>query len=422
MNERILILSGIQLSTNPRVVKEADTLAEAGYDVEVVGSLLEPSLASRDRHLYEDRKWKYTVLANAASVSIAGRFKWQWSRARFRFWRSAGRGRFVNPRQLGYVAPELLRYALDNPADLVILHVEQALWAGVHLLERGRKVAVDVEDWYSENLVGDDRFMADALRKWERRVLPNASYVTTTSHALANALADAYGCRIPEVIYNAFRFAERDSIDGETRDRKDRGVPSIFWFSQVVGPGRGLETLFDAASMLDMPVELHIRGKVSDVYRNSLIARLPENLRSRAFFHPQVPHHQLISRTAEHDIGLASEIADCRSRLLTVTNKLPFYLLAGVPVLASDTAGQREVAEQATGAVTLFEAGDAKDLARALRGLLADRAKLGSAREAALAAAERTFSWEKSAPVLLEQVRRALDQPRKGANVAGTIA
>jgi len=49
----------------------------------------------------------------------------------------------------------------------------------------------------------------------------------------------------------------------------------------------------------------------------------------------------LLSRIAEHDIGFAGEMPHCRSRDLTVTNKILQYLLAGLAVVASGTAGQR---------------------------------------------------------------------------------
>jgi hypothetical protein len=39
---KINIISGIQLSNNPRVVKEADALTEAGHEVEVFSSILNP--------------------------------------------------------------------------------------------------------------------------------------------------------------------------------------------------------------------------------------------------------------------------------------------------------------------------------------------------------------------------------------------
>jgi len=77
-------------------------------------------------------------------------------------------------------------------------------------------------------------------------------------------------------------------------------------------------------------------------------------------------------------------------------------------VVASATAGQREVAVQAPGAVTLYEPGNARSLAAALDDLLQSPEKLASAKLAALQAAQQTFSWEKQEPVLRDAVSAAL--------------
>src|ERR1700686_4055206 len=50
-NKKIVILIGTHLCTNPRVIKEAETLAKAGYNVTVLGSWLDGSLKERDRTL-----------------------------------------------------------------------------------------------------------------------------------------------------------------------------------------------------------------------------------------------------------------------------------------------------------------------------------------------------------------------------------
>lgn len=419
MTPRIAILSGIQLSTNPRVVKEADTLTDAGYDVEVVGAMLDPTMRERDQELLREKSWVYTELVNAGSGQWREQLKWVAVRTRMRFWREAQlRFGIGNPRQLGYVAPEMLRFALAHPADLTIVHLPQALPVGAELIRRGNIVGVDMEDWYSEDLLPSDRraLSVEDLRRWEGIVLRGAEYATTTSHSLSEALATAYDCLPPAVVYNSFPWRERESIDHERRDRADTSLPSLCWFSQVGGPGRGLETLMDALSDVETQFEIHLRGSFSTEYKSSLLARAPDSWRERIYFHAQVSHAKLISRLAEHDIGLAGEIPYCGSRALTITNKMLQYILAGIPVLASDTAGQMEVAEIAKGAVFPFAAGEPADMAVALNRLLGNPAALTRARENALNAAENFFCWERSAPVLLEQVARALAERPKFDN------
>jgi glycosyltransferase involved in cell wall biosynthesis len=409
---RILVLSGIQLCTNPRVVKEADTLAEAGYEVEVVGATLEPQLSARDQALYKDKQWKYTVLFDAGSPALRDRVRSLAARARTRFWGEVfAISGITNPRQLGLLGPEMLKYALSKHFDLHVVHNPETLWVGVELLRRGRRVAIDVEDWYSEDLLPEDRrrYPVAAIRQWEAALLEDAAYATTTSKALSQALSYTYDCSPPAVMYNSFAWSDRNLIDGRVLDRVDSSIPSLCWFSQVTGAGRGLETLMDSLTRVNVQFEIHIRGTIRESYRQSLMARVPADWRTRIHFHPQVPERQLISRIAEHDVGLAAEIPFCRNKELTVSNKLPFYLLAGLAIVASDTPGQREVADIADGAVDLFSAGDASSLASALNRVFSNPDRLRKSRQRSLFWAERVFCWERSAPVLIEQVQRALD-------------
>jgi glycosyltransferase involved in cell wall biosynthesis len=407
---RILILSGIQLSTNPRVSKEASALAEAGYDVEVVGATLRSELADRDSQIVAGQLWKYTTLANASSNALRDRLDWQWLRGRRRLWREAARFGVESAKQVSYTAPEMLQYALSKRADLTIVHNPAGVWVGTELVRRGYRIGVDVEDWYSEDL--DDEsgsgYPVRSLRRWEGEALRGAAYATAPSETMAKALAQAYQCPKPAVVYNAFSRRERETIDRIFKDRVDRAIPSICWFSQVLGPGRGLETLMDSLQFCTVDFEIHLRGTAASEYRESLVNRAPENWRNRIRFHPQAPHTDLCSRIAEHDIGLALEIQTPVSHDLTISNKLLFYLLAGLPVVASETQGQLEAAEKAKGAIWTFPVNSPLGLASRLNEILADAARVANAKASATAAGAGIFSWEQSARVLLRRVAEAI--------------
>jgi glycosyltransferase involved in cell wall biosynthesis len=138
---------------------------------------------------------------------------------------------------------------------------------------------------------------------------------------------------------------------------------------------------------------------------------VPEVWRGRIKVHGLVSNAELLSRIAEHDIGFAGETPHIRNKDLTISNKILYYLLAGLAVLASETAGQREVATHATGGVFLYPSGDASALAARLDELLESADALRQAKAAALGAAERTFCWERQEQALLESIKRALGPP-----------
>jgi glycosyltransferase involved in cell wall biosynthesis len=386
-------------------MKSAGALALHGYSVEVLGAWIDPALKARDVALLSRVPFKFTPTIDVTVDRLA----WGICRAR----RRAGqmiRGFAENRWQLGYAYPELRREAFRRDADLFISHSEQALAVAVDLLRSGRRAGVDMEDWFSEDLLPEMRKErpVSLLRDLEREILTGGAYASCPSRAMSAALIHEYGSQRASVIYNAFEWDERLSLDGEQRDRSNRELPSIHWYSQTLGPGRGLEDLLAAVPLLDRKVEVHFRGEPTAGFERWIRSRMPNALRDRIFLHPIVSNCELLSRIAEHDIGFAGEMLYCRNRDLTVTNKILHFLLGGLAIVASDTAGQREVAEQAPGAVALYPSGNPEALANRLNELLGSPAALARAKSAALKAAEQTFCWKVQEETLMKSIGRAL--------------
>jgi hypothetical protein len=406
---RVVILTGNHLCNNPRVIKEAGTLARAGYDVTVLGAWLDRALKDRDQKIIQSAPFAFVPVLDftvSKAVRLFARARSKMAHVLHRYVHAENRW------QLGYAYSALRRAAFARAADLYIAHSEQALAVALDLLRAGRTVAVDFEDWFSEDLLPQARAGRPLamLRSLECELLTRTSYASCPSRAMSLVLARERACDPPRAIYNAFAWADRALIDGERRDRRGACPRSIHWFSQTLGPGRGLEDLLAALPHLDERAEIHLRGAPAAGFEAWLRSHVPEQWRELVFVHPVVHNHELLSRIAEHDIGFAGEMKYCRSRDLTVTNKILYFLLAGLAVVASDTAGHREVAEQAAGAVWLYPPGNAPALAASLNSLLRSSDRLERSKHAALAAAQKALCWERQEPVLLEAVGSALRQ------------
>lgn len=417
METNIVIVTGNHLCNNPRVIKEGTTLANAGYTVTVIGAWFDGGLKTRDLEMQKSLPFSFKPAIDTTENML----RQLRLRASVKVGAIAHRiARFESRSQLGY-AYRNLRAESRQPANLYIAHSETAMAAAMDLLHDGCLVGIDVEDWFSEDLPQEARTHRPVrlLRNLERKLLTLGGYSSCPSRAMSEALAREFGCPQPTIIYNAFPWSDRECMDGLFKDRRERRLPSIHWFSQTLGHGRGLEDLIAALPLLKRAAEIHLRGKPASGFENWLADLVPEAWHGRIKIHGLVPNAELLSRIAEHDIGFAGETPLIRSRDLTVTNKILYYLLAGLAVVASETAGQREVAEQAPDGVFLYPFGDPPALAARLDALLGSGDALGHAKSAALAAAERTFCWERQEQGLLESIHRALSPPTKAINPTG---
>ncbi len=408
---RIAILSGSSLSHNPRVLKAAGTLASAGHDVAVLGAWLDADLKAQDQRLLQSAPFRFVPVLDGTQsgwhAATARRLRRARRKAAHLAHRAIGR---ESPDQLGYAVVPLLARARETEADLSIAHSEQGLYAAWQLMRQGHRVGVDMEDWFSEDLLPQARRgrPLKLLRFLEGELLRHGAYASCPSHAMSEALAGAYGGKAPVVLYNAFPWADRHTFDGRRCDRRDPVLPSIFWYSQTLGPGRGIEDLIAALPLLESPAEVHLRGRTVADFEAGIRSRLPQAWQQRLFFHPLVANSELASRVAEHDIGFAGDVPYCRNRDLTVTNKILHYLVGGLAVVASDTAGQREVAARVPGAISLYDPGNPRALAQVLALLLESPERLRRAKAAALQMAQEFFCWERCECTLRSAVASAL--------------
>lgn len=318
------------------------------------------------------------------------------------------------------MAKHLWQEARKQEADLYIGHLEEGMWAAEKLRREGKRVGVDMEDWYSEDLLPEARNDRPIrlLKKLEKNLLCHGTYSSCTSEAMADALVKEYGCRRPVVVRNVFPLKDREGLDGKWKDRPgmskwmERNNPteerpkeapvSIHWFSQTIGPGRGLEILFQALEGTGGNWELHLRGNLKE-YKKWLQAVCPAGVRQRLTVHGLVKNEELPSRISEHDIGYAGELREPRNKDLTISNKLFQYLQAGLAVVASDTEGQKEAAREAKKAAKIYPAGSVAELRKEISQMVGSNEYRIASRRAAWEA-EEALCWERESEKLVKHL------------------
>jgi len=399
MTTRITVVTAGHLATSPRMLKAADALSDAGYRVHVVSACLVDwaRAADLDVRRTRERRWTWTVVD--CSREIVHRARW-WRGTRMRIARAlaarvgpACLPLVIAARALSRAHPELLSAALAEPADLLYGGTVGAL-AAVALAARrsGAPYALDLEDFHSAE--GEDRGavrLSNALaRRVERAVLPRAAFLTAGSEPIASAYRATYGIA-PVAIHNVFALPRRAPV--VVSRAKDH--LRLYWFSQTIGPGRGLEDAVRAMGLADIPGELHLRGRPVATYVDAL-HRLAADVAPRLVVvqHNPAPPDSMVALCAPYDVGLSLEQPAALNRDLCLTNKAFTYMLAGLPVAFTSTTAQESLALDMAAGALAYTPGDIAALAKGLARWANDREGLARARQASWAAAQRRWHWE----------------------------
>lgn len=410
---RVVVVTGGHLSTCPRMLKAADALAWAGADVRVVSARFLDWAIDADAEARRTRDWAWDVIDYSWG---SGRTLRLWSGLRMRAANIAvgalGPTRaplFLTGRAYSRIHPELFAAALRKPADLIYAGTAGALAAAALAAKRARvPYALDLEDFHSDEHGGtapDRDAIASAI---ERQVLSAASFLTTSSEPMQAAYRERYGVS-PTVIHNVFPLAPVP----RARERS-RGSPlRLYWFSQTVGPDRGIEEVIRASGAAGIPCELHLRGNPVGGYVDQLRSMQREAApRLTVVHHPPAAPDEMTRLCEGYDIGLATEIPNSGNKQVCLSNKIFTYLAGGLAVLCSDTPAQRAFATQVEQAVRVYPSGDVPGLAVCLREWGNHPEALATARSAASAAARRRWHWEHACErgALIGAFRRALGQ------------
>lgn len=409
---KICLSSPGHLSTNPRLVKEALALKSAGFEVAVVhgsfsawGAAVDHAIAAEIGHTRAvpfgpvQAPWG-TYLRQTLVRRVARTLAGVGTVARPLF----------EPAHSPIVA-DLVRETMRIRADLYVAHYVSALPAAAQAAKRhGALYAFDAEDFHLGDLPDAPEYALEKriIRAIEARYLPGAAYVTAASPMIAEAYAETYNIPLPTTVLNV--FPKQNAPAGPTPRGTAEPGPSLYWFSQTIGPGRGIETAIEAISLSKSRPHLYLRGMSSIDYvkhLRSLAANysISEGLH---FIEPAFPD-ELERLGSEYDLGFIGELSHTLNRQIALTNKFFSYLMSGIPIIASDVPAHRRIAPEIGLAMTLFPTGVASALAGAIDGFLLNPERLKAARLHAWNLAQSKFNWEFESVKLQRLVRETLD-------------
>lgn len=362
-----------EFRNDARVLKEAQTLQSAGYQV-TVHALHTPGVTQE----------RVTLPCGVKVVRVARSPLWKWRKKHL----AAAKGNAQS--QVKKPSGPIKKLSLKGQ----VLRIIARSWTHLGLLYQlvrskpdvvhGHDVNTLPTAWlasviarvplvYDAHEISTDREGYASFRKivgWvEKKLMPRAAGTITTTDIRAKFFALAYKVPRPLVLQNRPRLTQVAKSD---KIRQQLGLTEDWPIAVYQGglqQGRGLERIVDAAQQVEGAYFVFIGGGRLELPLKEQTARL--GLEDKVRFIDTVSLDELPHYTASADIGVQAIENTCLNHYSTDSNKLFEYMMAGLPIVATKLPEIRKVVHQFDFGITIPPA-DTNALAQAIQKLVDD--------------------------------------------------
>lgn len=402
--KRITFITTGQPSSNPRLVKEVETLIKAGYHVKVIYCFYHTWAEKFDQEFIDSNPEVYICCGgdpqNSQVEYLVSRLRQKLFNLFLRLTKRFG----VAENAINRTHSKVLSRAKGIESDLYIAHNLGALPAAVCAAKyNNAKVGYDAEDMHS----GQFEQMTEQYylnRYIEEKYFSQTDYFTAASPLIAKNYKRLYDYLKPEVINNVFPKVNLSA----TRIREHNFPIKLFWFSQTIGRNRGLEDVIKSLQAFDKnQFELHLLGDINLDERKFLTEGIMTD-DININFHSPISPNELLRFTTQFDIGLSLENKIPLNRDICLTNKLFSYIQAGLAVVASDTQAQKLFFERYPTVGKLYVKNDQKSLKEILTYYIENYDDLLTTKQANFILGQSELNWEKESEKFLKIIEQTL--------------
>lgn len=402
------------LSYDSRVIREAESLAAAGYRITIACLDAAPRTVERLGPLVQ-----VTILRPGGHVVLPGDPVQGASADVTRVRRAVDRARW-----LWRYRSTLERWGRDavaavGPVDAWHAHDLTGLEAIAAHLDRRTPIVYDSHELFLEtgSAAGLPQLARRLLRAREARLIARSSAVITVNPGIAAELLRRYRPSRIEIVRNC-PDRWNPPVPRPNRFRDVLGIAAdapVILFHGAIVAGRGIYLLVDALAAPGLEAA-HLVLLGNGPLQAELAVRARElDVSSRLHVLPAVPPEDLPSWVASADIGSVLQEPLDLNFVLSTPNKLFESIAAGTPVLASDFPEiRRVVLDDPDGPLgVLCDPRSQAAVDDALRRVLEPQSRdLGDMRDRCLRAADRRLNWPTEAARLLA-VYQDLFGPRR---------
>ena len=377
-----------------RIYREATSLAKAGYEVVVVGIK-----RKGDRLPKEERVEGFRVVRVEVPNESSG---WVYAIERVR--QICQIARFGKP-----FFDRFYEKLVKEKADIYHANDTDTLLPCYKAKQQNNaKLVYDVHDLYGDvmsdiiNYYWKKKmfikwaslfFARENFKQIEKKYIKKADKIITVNKSLARLLLKKYRlAEEPTVIGNYPNFR---TVLTRGLIRTKLGIDDnkkIILFHGSINIGRGLEEV--VSIWPEMPKEFILvmlgEGSAVSVLRN--LAKSKDLLDKTVFFLPSVTKGKIFNWVASADVGIIPFRCNNLNNYYSTPNKLFEYLLAGIPVLASNLPEISKVVKENKVGET-FDPEDPRDLIRATKEIFSGKTKYKKMRENAFKVVKEKYNW-----------------------------
>lgn len=351
-NRKVCMVVWNIFETDARVTKEAKSLIRAGKDVTVI-AVHEPKRTKRfeEKDGIQIIRVDRTIRKRDNVISLKDNVpKKQENVAPTQAGSSMTKNKSLlktKVRQMLRFVPKLMInlrfffYAMKQKAGVYHSH-DLNTFLLVYIISRLRGTLLV----YDAHEVSTDRAGWKNKKLWEKIesfLIKRADVVITTNDTRASFFSEKYSIEMPHVIRNVPPY---ERIKASNRIREECSINEdepIILYQGGIQRERGIENMIKCIPLVKRGTFVFIGNGALKPKILNMVEEM--GLQSRTRFIPAVPNEELLTYTASADLGLQLLQNTCFNHYSACSNKLHEYIMAGIPVIASDLPEMRKVIE-----------------------------------------------------------------------------
>jgi glycosyltransferase involved in cell wall biosynthesis len=325
LKKKVALLIFNPFTNDSRVLKEAISLANNNYAVEII--------AHHDKNLKKTETYKNFLIKRFSYLD-----------------------RSVTKNKIKKVAA-YIKYIKESAVyckDFDILHCNDLNTLPIALIikkiyNKNIKVIYDAHEYETETngLHGIQKSLTKVL---ERFLIKYANKVITVSNAIADEYVKLYDIQKPSLVLNTPSYKtiiKKDLFRTSLDIKKDQ---TIFLYQGGLSSGRGIEIILDTFKQMDDDKKVVVfmgYGPMENMIK--LVAQTYKNI----YFHQAVDPNILLDYTSSTDFGISTIEDSCLSYKYCLPNKMFEYIMAEIPIIVSNLPEMKKIVEDhAVGIVT----------------------------------------------------------------------